>query len=107
AGGRRDLSSKIRARTIDAFSERIVHETRDLDGTADLAFGILQRLGDALVGIMNIGLLQQADLLVESLEPGLDDLDDRRLRLALSAELVGENIFLARHPLRLGPVGVC
>src|SRR5215813_7025285 len=46
AGGRRDLSSKIRARTIDAFSERIVHKTRDLDGTADLAFGILQRLGD-------------------------------------------------------------
>src|SRR5215813_7070442 len=50
---------------------------------------------------MNIGLLQQADLLVECLEPGLDNLGDRRLRFALSAELVGQNFFFTCHHLRV------
>jgi len=44
---------------------------------------------------VNVGLIQQADLLVEGLDARIDDLGDGRLRLALLAELFGENVLLA------------
>src|SRR5215472_11372393 len=84
---RSDFAAEISVGPINALAQRIAHEARDLDGAADFAFDILERRGNALGGIMNIGLLQQTDLLVERLEPGLDNLGDRRLGLALLAEL--------------------
>src|SRR5271155_5672848 len=73
-GGGGDLGGEIPVRTIDPLAQRVAHEARDLDRAADLAFGVLERLADRLVGIMDIGLIQQAGFLVEGLETGLDDL---------------------------------
>ena len=50
---------------------------------------------------MDIGLLQQANLFVERLQAGLDDLLDHRLGLALAAEFIGQNILFSRHRLRI------
>ena len=54
-----------------------------LIGAADFAFGFLQRLRDALGRIVDIGLFEQADFLVEGLQARLDDLLDHVGRLAL------------------------
>ena len=46
AGGGRDFGGEIGFLLLDALAERVAHEARDLDRTADLAFGFLQRLRD-------------------------------------------------------------
>src|SRR3981189_562934 len=74
---------------LDPLADRETHEAGDLDRAADLAFGFLQRLGDRLGRIVDIGLLEQAGLLVEGLEPRFDDLGNDIVGLALLAELVG------------------
>src|SRR3981189_2740791 len=71
------------------LADRETHEAGDLDRAADLAFGFFQRLGDRLGRIVDIGLLEQAGLLVEGLEPRFDDLGNDIVGLALLAELVG------------------
>ena len=49
AGRGRDLGGEIAFLLLDALAERVAHETGDLDRRADLAFGFLQRLRDALL----------------------------------------------------------
>ncbi len=83
--GRRDLGGEIGSPAFSMPSpSAIAHEAGDLDRAADLAFGFLERLRHALAcrRWMN-GLLEQADLLVEGLDAGLDDLLDHVRRLAL------------------------
>ena len=45
----RDLGGEVGLLLLDALAERIAHETGDLDRRADLAFGLLERLGHALL----------------------------------------------------------
>src|ERR1700689_4830300 len=71
---RGDLSAKITLGAIDAFAQHVAHKGRDLDRPADLALRLLERLSDSLVGGVDVGLIEQAGLLVEGLEAGLDDL---------------------------------
>src|SRR5262249_60766087 len=69
SGGRRHFGGEILFIPIDAFAQRIAHEAGYLDRAADLALGLLDRLGHVLVRVMNIGLIEQTDFLVEGLEP--------------------------------------
>src|ERR1700689_4604004 len=55
-------------RLVDAFAERIPDKAGHGDRRADRLFGLLDRLSDALGGIMDIGLVEKADLLIEGLE---------------------------------------
>src|SRR6185437_17149976 len=54
----------------------------DCDRRADGFFGFLDRLSYALRRIVDIGLVEKANLLIESLEAGFDDLLDHVRRLA-------------------------
>ena len=49
SGRRGDFGGEVGLLLLDAFAERIAHETGDLDRRADLAFGLLERLGHALL----------------------------------------------------------
>src|SRR5215210_3838365 len=91
----RNLRREVRGALFDALAERETCETGDLDRGADLAFGFLQRLPDALLVIVDERLLQQGLLLVEGFEPRLGDLVDHSLGLALLAKLVRQNVLLA------------
>ena len=85
AGERRYFAAEIAFRPIDAFAEREADKARDLDRPADLALGFFERLRDGLLTVFDdVALIEQADLLVEGLEPGLDDLLDDVGRLALA-----------------------
>src|ERR1051326_1537180 len=97
AGKRRHFSTEIAARPVDAFAERKADEAARLDGRADRAFALLECLGDALLVVEDEWLLQQADFLVEGLEPRLDDLVDHVRRLTLRLGLVGQHVALALH----------
>src|SRR5437588_309309 len=101
--GRGDFGSEIAFRFRDALAETVTHETGDLDRTADLAFGFLDRLRDRLLAGVgkDEGLLEQGLLLVERLETVLDDLLDHRFGLALLTEFVGEHVLLALHDFRI------
>src|SRR6516164_9640824 len=81
----RDLGSKVGFLPLDSLAESIAHKARDLHGRSDFALSFLERLGDRLAGVMDKGLLQEADLLVVGLQAGLDDLLDDILGLALLA----------------------
>src|SRR5213080_3702481 len=81
-------------RTVDAFAERISDVPGHPDRTANLARGVLDGLGNALVGLVDKGLIEQADLLIESLEPRFDDLVDDIRRLSLRLVLVGKDLLL-------------
>ena len=48
AGGAPTSAAKSDVLLLDAFAERVAREARDLDRRADLAFGFLDRLRDAL-----------------------------------------------------------
>src|SRR6476659_4798211 len=63
-----DLAAEIGLRPVDAFAQSVARESRHLDRTADLALGFLDRLRNTLVRLMDIGLIEQADFLVEGLE---------------------------------------
>src|SRR5262245_31123724 len=64
-----DLAPEITIGPVDALTQRVAHKARDLDRAADLALGFLDRLGHALVRFVDKGLIEQAYLLVEGLEP--------------------------------------
>src|SRR5882762_10020881 len=87
-GGRGNFRREVRGGLLDSLAERETRKARDLDRPADLAFGFLQRLTDALLVVEDERLLQQSLFLVEGFQPGLGDLLDHRLGLALLAELV-------------------
>src|SRR5512144_685141 len=89
------LAAEIALRPVDAFPERIAHEPGHLDRAADLALGFLDRLRHALVRLVNERLIEQADLLVEGLEPRFDDLVDHIRRLSLRLVFVREHLFFA------------
>src|SRR6478672_6449052 len=65
----RDIAPEIIIWPVDAFAEHVAHKPRHLDRRADLALRVLDRLGNALVRIVDEGLIDQAHLLVEGLEP--------------------------------------
>src|SRR5215467_8381702 len=64
-----DLAPEITIGPVDALTQCIAHKARDLDRATYLALGFLHRLGHALVRFMDEGLIEQAYLLVEGLEP--------------------------------------
>src|SRR5262249_23615615 len=77
AGKCRNFAAEIAFSLVDTLAKRKADETGDLDGAADLAFRLLDRLGDGLLTLFDrVALLEQADFLVEGLEAGLDDLLD-------------------------------
>src|SRR5262249_7376071 len=86
---------------LDTFAECKTRKARDPDRRAGLALCLLHRLRDALCGIVNVGLVEQADLFVEGLESRLDDLADHGLGLSLSAKFVGKHALLTRHDGRV------
>ena len=106
SGRRRNLRREVGRRFFDALAEREAREARDLDRPADLAFGFLQRLPDALLVVEDERLLEQRLLLVEGLQPQLGDLFDHRLGLALLAELVGQDVLLALDHRRIDAGGI-
>src|SRR5262252_197607 len=65
----RDIAPEIIIRPVDAFAEHVAHKPRHFDWRADLALRVLDCLGNALVRIVDEGLIDQAYLLVEGLEP--------------------------------------
>ena len=65
----RHLGGEIGFGTLDTLTERIAHKAGDLDRATDLALGFLQRLRHALLVVVDERLIEQADLLVEGLEP--------------------------------------
>src|SRR6185437_13047142 len=73
-GGGRNLGGKIGFLLLNSLAQRVTHEAGDLDRNADRSLGFFQRLRDALGRIVDVGLLEQTDFLVESLQPGFDDL---------------------------------
>src|ERR1700722_13234307 len=91
-------------RLLDAFAQRVTYEPGYGDRRADRLFGFLDRLSDSLRGIMDIGLIEEADLLIEGLEAGFDDLLDHVCRLA--GVLLGQHGALARNHRRIEPGGV-
>src|SRR5262245_65585203 len=80
---RRHLAAKIALRPVDALAQRITDKARHLDRRAHFTLGFLERLGNCLVRIVDVGLIEQAYLFVESLEPGFDDLADQIRGFAL------------------------
>jgi len=69
----RDLGGKVGLVLLDSLAERKSDETGELDRTADLALSFFQRLRHRLGGIVHVDLLEQANLLVEGLEAGIDE----------------------------------
>src|SRR5271166_7199256 len=96
--------SGLLRRLFDALAERIADEAGDGDRRADPRLRLLDRLGDALGGIVDVGLIEQAHLLVESLEAGLDDLVDDVGGLA--GVLLGEHRAFALNERRIDAAGV-
>src|SRR5579863_204701 len=92
-----DFAAEIASGALNAFAQRKALEPGDLHRSAYLRFGILERLRHALLALLieNERLIEQADLLVESLQPGFDDLFDHGRRLALRLELIGKHVLLA------------
>src|SRR3569833_3186750 len=98
---RRDLGSEVRLLLLNAFAKLEAHEAGDLDRRTDLALGLFQGLCHALLVVEDKRLFQQRDLYEVGLDAGLNDLVDHGGGLALSLELVGENIFLALDGRRI------
>src|SRR5215831_2187154 len=92
AAGRRDLGREVAFLLLDRLIESIAHKARDLHRAAHLALSFLHSLRHRLAGIVDEGLLEQADFLVVGLQAGLDDLLDHVLRLALLAIFVGKYV---------------
>src|SRR3569832_513602 len=92
AGRGRHFGGEVGLLALDTLAERVAHEAGDLDRTADLALGFLDRLRHHLLVVEDERLLEHADLLVEGLQSRLADLLDQSLGLALLAKLVGEHV---------------
>src|SRR6185312_1666823 len=97
----RHLGGEIAFLLLDALAEREADEAGHLDGAAGLALGLLERLRDRLGRVVHVGLLEQADLLVEGLQAGIDDLLDDVLGFPLLPEFVGQHGLLALDRLRI------
>src|SRR5258705_11734496 len=69
SGRCRHLGGKILLFPFDAFAEGITNVARDLDRSADLALRLFDGLRHALVRRVDERLIEQADFLVEGLEP--------------------------------------
>src|SRR5579864_8541784 len=89
AGERRHFSTEIAGRPFDALAKRKADEAADLDRRTHRALALLERLGDALFVVVDKRLIDEADFLVEGLEPRFDDLLDYIHRFALRLGLVG------------------
>src|SRR5437899_5232811 len=81
--------------------EGITYKAGHLDRSTHLALGILDRLGDGFVRIVDVGLIEQAYLFVETLEPRFDDLVDHIGGLSLGSVLVGKYFLLAPDQVRV------
>src|ERR1700738_1645820 len=92
AAGGRDLGSEIGFLPVDSLAQSIAHKAGDFHRCSDLALSFFHRLGDGLAAVMDKGLLEQADFLVESLQTGLDDLLHHALRLAPVTGFVGQHV---------------
>src|SRR5215470_11158776 len=101
AAGGRDFRREVAFLLLDSLTESIAHKAGDLHGSPDLALSFLHRLRHRLAGVVDEGLLEQADFLVVGLQAGLDDLLDHVLGLALLAIFVGEHVLLALDDFRL------
>ncbi len=66
-----------------------------LIGATGLAFGLFDGLRHGLFVVEDEGLIQEADLFVIGLDPGLDDLLDHSGGFALRFELIAEHVLLA------------
>src|SRR3972149_10892406 len=77
---------------FDAFPKRVAHEPGDPDRGTGLSFGLLERLSHRLAGIMDEGLIDQADLLVKRLHSRLDHLTDHGVRLAPHAAFIARDV---------------
>src|SRR5271165_443611 len=91
-------------RFFDPFAQREPYEPGYGDRRADRLLGLLHRLGDALGGIVDVSLIEQANLLAKGLEARLDDLLDH-LR-GFARVLVGEHRALACNRRRVEPGGI-
>src|SRR5262245_66442720 len=64
-----DLGREVGAAALlDALAECVAHEACDLDRIPDRGLCLLEGLRDALARIVDVGLIEQADLLVEGLQ---------------------------------------
>ena len=96
AGGR-DFGREIGFLPVDSLAESIAHKSGDLHRCADLSLSFLDGLGDRFGAVVDEGLFEQADFLVVGLQPGLDNLLDDVLRLALLAVFVGQHVLFPLH----------
>ena len=85
-GQRGHLAAEIAARPFDSFTQRVTHEAGDLDRCTNLPLAFLKRLRHGFLIVENEALIEQTDLLVESLQTRLDNLVDDVGRLALRFE---------------------
>src|SRR5690242_20794613 len=76
AAGCRDFGREIGFLLLDSLAESIAHKAGNLHRRADFALSFLHRLRHRLAGVVDEGLLEQADFLVVGLQTGLDDLLD-------------------------------
>src|SRR5271170_1124752 len=91
-------------RLLDAFAQRVADKAGDGDRRADRFLGLFDRLSDGLGGIVDISLIEEADLLIKGLQPRFDNLLEHVRRLA--GALLGEHRALARDRRRIEPGGV-
>ena len=74
-----------------------------LIGAPTLPSASFKRLRHALLVVEDEALIEQADFLVEGLQPELDDLLDDVGRFALRLEFVGQHVLLALDGRRIEP----
>src|SRR5262249_50084739 len=97
----RNPTTKTAAGTYKAPPKGIPYNARHSDRSPHLALGILDRLGNGFVRIVDVGLIKQAYLFVESLEPRFDNLVDHIRGLPLGSVLVGKYFLLAPDQVRV------
>jgi len=87
--------------SLDPFAERIAHETANLNRRLHATFGFLHGLSDALGLIVNVLLVNQANLFEEGLQSRLHDFGDDVFGFALRPELLRQHLPFARHDRRI------
>src|SRR5271166_2190538 len=91
-------------RLLDAFAQCVADKAGDGDWRADGFLGLFDRLSDGLGGIVDISLIEEANLLIEGLQPRFDNLLEHVRRFA--GVLLGQHRALARNRRRVEPGGV-